>query len=124
MGGVASRRALLRVVERRELDAALRRGDIVRDARGRYALPIADAARRADGESHRVLSRELYEHHVHGWGLRRSRARPGSCWSAARCCSGACGGREAGPGVGMGRFTTEARRGIIFKILCVSVPPW
>jgi hypothetical protein len=32
------------------------------------------AARRAAGESHRVLSRELYERHIHRWGLQRGRA--------------------------------------------------
>ncbi len=66
MGGVASRRALLRVVERREVDAALRRADIVRDARGRYALPIADEARRAANRLSGVVSHRSAAL-LHGW---------------------------------------------------------
>lgn len=69
MGGVASRRALLKVVERRELDAALRRGDVVRDARGRYALPIADAARRTANRLSGVVSHRSAAL-LHGWELK------------------------------------------------------
>jgi very-short-patch-repair endonuclease len=47
LGGVASRRDLVDATSRREVDAALRTGEIVRDAHGRYALPIADAGIRA-----------------------------------------------------------------------------
>ena len=46
LGGVARRAALLRVVERADLDRALLSGLVVRDARGLYALPDADQARR------------------------------------------------------------------------------
>lgn len=66
MGGVASRRELLRIVERGELDAALRRGDIVRDARARYALPIADSARRAANRLSGVVSHRSAAL-LHGW---------------------------------------------------------
>lgn len=43
LGGVASRAALLARLPRSEVDAALRNGTVVRRARGRYALPTADA---------------------------------------------------------------------------------
>ena len=46
-GGVASRSELRRAVTRTALDRALRDGAVVRVARGRYALPLADAARDA-----------------------------------------------------------------------------
>jgi len=46
LGGVARRSTLLRVVDRRQLERALGAGQVVRDARGLYALPEADTARR------------------------------------------------------------------------------
>ncbi len=46
LGGVSSRAQLLDPVGRRAVDAALRSGEIVRDAHGRYAVPVADARRR------------------------------------------------------------------------------
>ena len=46
LGGVARRSTLLRVVERAELEGAVASGLVVRDARGLYALPGADEARR------------------------------------------------------------------------------
>ena len=52
MGGVSSRAALIQVGSRRTVDRALRRREIVRDARGRYALPSAlDALRVASAMS-------------------------------------------------------------------------
>lgn len=47
LGGVARRSALLRRVERAELERAVAVGDVVRIGRGRYALPGADEAVRA-----------------------------------------------------------------------------
>jgi very-short-patch-repair endonuclease len=47
LGGVARRRDLERAAGRRQLDAAVAAGRLVRAARGRYALPTAGAARRA-----------------------------------------------------------------------------
>lgn len=44
LGGVARRRALLRRVTRADLERAVAAGDVVRFARGRYALPGADDA--------------------------------------------------------------------------------
>ena len=69
LGGVAPRRPLLRLVGRRELDAALRRGDIVRDARGRYALPVADHARRSANRLSSVVSHRSAAL-LHGWELK------------------------------------------------------
>ena len=43
-GGFADRRTVLRLSSRRSLDVSLARGDVVRLARDRYALPVADAA--------------------------------------------------------------------------------
>lgn len=47
LGGVATRKVLVEETSRREVDAVLRAGEIVRDAHGRYALPIADEGVRA-----------------------------------------------------------------------------
>ena len=47
LGGVAEARPLVALTSRRRVATAVRLGLVVRDARGRYALPTADAARRA-----------------------------------------------------------------------------
>lgn len=48
LGGIATRADLVRRTSRADVDRALARGDVVADARGRYALPITDeAVRRA-----------------------------------------------------------------------------
>jgi hypothetical protein len=66
VGGVSTRAGLVALCPRIEVDRALRSGEIVADARGRYALPIADEALRA---AHRLtgvvshLSAALY------WGV-------------------------------------------------------
>lgn len=56
LGGVASRAALIEATSRRAVDRALRRGHVVRDGHGRYALPTADAALRAANGLAAVLS--------------------------------------------------------------------
>jgi len=56
LGGVASRRQLLAVAGRGEVDQALRSGAILRDARGRYAVPVADVGVRAAGALSGVAS--------------------------------------------------------------------
>jgi very-short-patch-repair endonuclease len=69
LGGVARRSTLLRVVERREVENALTVGAIVRDARGLYALPDADLARRVATRLGGVLclsSAAL----AHGWAVK------------------------------------------------------
>ena len=47
MGGVADARTIIDLTSRRKVRTALRNGEIVRDAKGRYALPTAHAALRA-----------------------------------------------------------------------------
>lgn len=69
LGGIATRRQLVAATSRAEVDRALTEGSIVAEARGRYALPSVDEARRA---AHRVsgtlgvLSAALH----HGWAVR------------------------------------------------------
>jgi very-short-patch-repair endonuclease len=50
LGGGASRKEILRLVGRRDLERAVRAGRVVRSARGRYALPTEVAAQRAAHE--------------------------------------------------------------------------
>ena len=69
LGGVASRKALVDETSRREVDAALRAGDIVRDAHGRYAVPIADAGVRAASRLSGTLSHRSAAL-VWGWELK------------------------------------------------------
>lgn len=75
LGGVARRRALLRLVDRGELERAVEAGEVVRDARGLYALPEADAAARAANQLGGVLcltSAALR----HGWAVKTLPTRP------------------------------------------------
>lgn len=55
LGGVAGRATLIEVTSRRAVDRAVRRGRVVRDAHGRYALPTADEACRAASRLSGVL---------------------------------------------------------------------
>jgi very-short-patch-repair endonuclease len=75
LGGVARRSALLRVVERAELDRAVSAGDVVRDSRGLYCLPEADqdllVAQRYGGAL--ALTSAAIRH---GWAVRRVPDRP------------------------------------------------
>jgi very-short-patch-repair endonuclease len=69
MGGVSTRRVLVRVASRAEVDSALRNGAIVRDGRGRYALPLANTAlRRANALAGVVSYRSAAL--LHGWQLK------------------------------------------------------
>lgn len=56
LGGVTDRSTLVRLTSRTEVDAALRCGEIVRDGRGRYAVPVADKGLRAAHAISGVLS--------------------------------------------------------------------
>ena len=56
LGGVTARATLLRLRPKREIDAALRTGKLVRDGRGRYALPTAMAGMRVANSVAGVLS--------------------------------------------------------------------
>ena len=75
MGGVATRRALVRVASRKEFEAALAGGDIIRVARGRFAMPGVTEARSAAHRLAGVLVRRsaCLEH---GWELKVTPRRP------------------------------------------------
>jgi len=70
LGGVASRRALLRVTDRGRLERAVEVGDVVRDGRGRYALPGADVAVRAAAAHGGVVGLVDAALH-HGWAVKK-----------------------------------------------------
>lgn len=75
LGGVSTRASLLRRAPRAEVDAALRSGEVVRLARGRYALPTADEARAAAHALNGVL--RLTSAALHwGWAVKRPPDRP------------------------------------------------
>jgi very-short-patch-repair endonuclease len=75
LGGVARRKTLLRSCSRAELRAALAAGEIVRDARGRYAVPVAHAARRAANRLSGVVSHRSAALHL-GWEVKTVPDRP------------------------------------------------
>jgi very-short-patch-repair endonuclease len=66
LGGVTDRKTLVRLRSKREVDAALRRGTVVRDRRGRYALPNARHGIRTANRFAGVLSHRSAAHHW-GW---------------------------------------------------------
>ena len=74
-GGVATRRALVRATSRAEFDRAVQRGDIVKDAYGRYALPVADDALRAANRLSGVVSHRSAALHW-GWEVKTVPERP------------------------------------------------
>lgn len=69
LGGVARWGTLVRLGGRRELEAAIEAGLVVRDCRGRYALPQADAAVRVAAALGGVLCLTNAAVH-HGWGVK------------------------------------------------------
>jgi very-short-patch-repair endonuclease len=75
LGGVARTGTLLRAVARGDLERAVAAGVIVRDARGRYALPDADLARRVAARLGGVLSLTSAAQ-VHGWAVKHVPDRP------------------------------------------------
>lgn len=75
LGGTAERSVLLRASTRKQLERAVRRGEVVRLARGRYALPTAshaarEARRLSGAASHRSAAAS------YGWGLAFQPERP------------------------------------------------
>ena len=70
LGGVTDRATLIRCTSRSAVDRALRRGDIVRDGHGRYALPAAEAALRAANRLSGVVSHPSAAIH-RGWAVTR-----------------------------------------------------
>ena len=75
LGGVADAATLRRLSSRRRLRKAVRHGQVIRDARGRYALPTADEALRAANRLTAVVS-HLSAAAYWGWEVKTPPARP------------------------------------------------
>jgi very-short-patch-repair endonuclease len=75
LGGVASRKVLVRATSRKELNRAVVRGEVMRDAHGRYALPVADDALRAANRLSGVVSHRTAALHW-GWEVKAVPERP------------------------------------------------
>ncbi|QNN52467.1 DUF559 domain-containing protein [Nocardioides mesophilus] len=75
LGGVASRKVLVRTTSRNQLRRAVARGEVVRDAHGRYALPVADEALRAANRLSGVVSHRSAALHW-GWEVKTVPKRP------------------------------------------------
>ena len=75
LGGIADAGALVRMTGRARLRRAVRRGLVLREARGRYALPTAGAGRRAASRLSGVAS-HLSAAAAHGWELKTQPERP------------------------------------------------
>jgi very-short-patch-repair endonuclease len=75
LGGIATRGTLLRSCARGDLDRAVRAGDIVRIARGRYALAVVDDARRAAARVGGALALKSAALQ-HGWAVKNVPDRP------------------------------------------------
>jgi very-short-patch-repair endonuclease len=74
-GGVIDTRRLVAFTSRRKVRTALRKGVIVRDARGRYALPTAEAAVRAASRLNAVVSHRSAAAH-YGWEMKNPPSVP------------------------------------------------
>jgi hypothetical protein len=74
LGGVARRRALLRLTSRKRLQSAVLRGEIIRTSRGVHRLPAADLARVWAAELRGAAS-HLSAATLHGWEV----AFPATC---------------------------------------------
>ena len=75
LGGIATRGTLLRSCERVDLDRAMAAGDIVRIARGRYALAVVDEDVRTTARLGGVLALTSAALH-HGWAVKTVPDRP------------------------------------------------
>lgn len=75
LGGVATATQLLRLTTRKRIRTALRRGRIVRDGYGIYALPGADEAIRAASRLTGVLGEDSAAQ-VHGWKMKKPPTSP------------------------------------------------
>ncbi len=75
MGGVADSRTLIHRTSRAKVRTALRKGEIVRDGRGRYALPTAHAALRAAKRLNGIVSGTSAALH-YGWPMKSPPRRP------------------------------------------------
>lgn len=75
LGGVATFASLMGLTDRASLSARVAAGDIVKDSRGRYALPAADDARRAANAHSGVVSHVSAALHW-GWELKVTPDKP------------------------------------------------
>lgn len=75
LGGISTRALLVKATTRPHVDAALRSGVIVADARGRYALPATDEAVRRAAALSGLLSLTSAALH-HGWEVKSVPERP------------------------------------------------
>src|SRR3954451_15916211 len=75
LGGVSDARRVVALTSRRGVSTAVAHGLVVRDLRGRYALPAADEARRAAGRLNGVVT-GLSAAAAHGWDLKVPPSRP------------------------------------------------
>lgn len=75
LGGVGTRRAVLRLTDEADLTRAIASGDIVRDARGRLALPGADADLRCANALSATLS-HLSAARFWGWPIKTPPSAP------------------------------------------------
>jgi very-short-patch-repair endonuclease len=75
LGGIATRGTLLQTCDRGDLDRAVQAGDIVRIARGRYALAAVDDAQRAAARIAGVLALTSAALR-HGWAVKVVPDRP------------------------------------------------
>ena len=74
-GGVVDARTLVAFTSRRKVRTALRKGQIVRDARGKYALPTAHEARRAAHRLSGVMTGKSAAAH-YGWEMKTQPVQP------------------------------------------------
>jgi very-short-patch-repair endonuclease len=75
LGGVSTRATLVELTSRATVDRALREGRLVRVARGRYALPTVDVARRAAAVLHGVVSHRSAAAYW-GWAMKQMPDQP------------------------------------------------
>jgi very-short-patch-repair endonuclease len=75
LGGVGSRRQILRLSDRADFERLVRSGDIIRDSRGRYSLLAASEGLRLANRMTGVLSHLSAAHH-HGWEIKLVPDRP------------------------------------------------
>jgi very-short-patch-repair endonuclease len=75
LGGIATRGILLQTCDRRDLERAVMAGEIVRVARGRYALAVVDEGRQAAARIGGVLALTSAALH-HGWEVKKVPDRP------------------------------------------------
>jgi very-short-patch-repair endonuclease len=83
LGGIGTRGTLLRSCDRSDLDRAVAAGDIVRIARGRYALAVVDEDARTAARLGGVLALTSAALH-HGWAVKTVPDRPHLLFSRGR----------------------------------------